>query len=142
MTTRAPAPWVVGLVAAGLMVLGGLGPWATVLDVASVNGTEGDGWFLIGGGVVLGAALLAWRRRARRRLPALGIAAGVVGALVAFYDLSTIDDLADGTGGFGGNLVETGWGLYVSVLGSLLAVVACVLLLRMTRAVAPPVAPE
>ena len=50
--------WAAGAVAV-LMIIGGFGPWATVLGALSVSGTNGDGWFLIVGGLAAGALLLS-----------------------------------------------------------------------------------
>jgi hypothetical protein len=48
-----PAWWIVASLA--LMLVGAFGPWARVLDVQTINGTDGgrDGW------VVVAAAVLA-----------------------------------------------------------------------------------
>ena len=48
----------------GLMIVGAFGPWARALFV-TVYGIDGDGWFLIGGGVVALGVLYLYARRGR-----------------------------------------------------------------------------
>jgi hypothetical protein len=111
------------------MVIGGFGPWATVLGF-SANGTEGDGWIVIVVGIVVAARLAAVNRR---RFIGTGTAislllAGGLVAGIAVYDINNIERLAEGT--FLEDAISPGWGLYmvltagVVVLGAAIAVLA------------------
>jgi hypothetical protein len=95
--------------------VGGFGPWATVLGF-SVAGTNGDGWFLIGGGVLAGGLLL-WRGPAQRWPLVVAMLVAAIGALVAILDISNVSGIAEGS--FLEDAVSPGWGLYVSLLASL-----------------------
>lgn len=100
--------------AAVLMIVGGFAPWATFLGL-SIDGTHGDGWFLIIGGI-LAAGLLFWHASSPRMWKAILIAVvALIGLVVAAIDLSNISGFAGESGG----LVQTGWGLYVSLLASI-----------------------
>lgn len=137
-----PALFWVTVAGAALMVIGGFGPWATLLGLASVSGTHGDGWFLIVGGVVAGG-LLARQITGGGRWPMIVVALliGLAGAAIATSDLSDINSLAGDT--LLGDAVDPGWGLYASLLGSLGLAVAAALTLAWQPYSAPaaPAAP-
>lgn len=116
------------------MIVGGFAPWATVFGFAELSGARGDGWFLIIG-ALLAAALLAWhvtKTPHRRWQPILIGLITLVGAIVAAVDLSDIARLADSEL----DVVDPGWGLFVSFVSSLSATAAAVLI-----AVVRPFAP-
>jgi hypothetical protein len=114
MSSRQTARWAI---ASGiLMVVGGFGPWATVL-VFSVSGSRGDGWLVIVGGAVA-AALFAWRGVAARWPALVSAVLALVALIVAGSDLSDISSLAAKTDGLLSGAVSPGWGLYVSLLAS------------------------
>src|SRR5262249_2198269 len=104
------------LASAILMVVGGFGPWATVLGF-SVSGTHGDGWLVIVGGAAA-AALLAWKGGALRWPALVGAVVALVALIVAGSDPSDISSVASQTDDFLSGAVSPGWGLYVSVLAS------------------------
>jgi hypothetical protein len=126
--------WYWALVSSALMVVGGFGPWATVL-VFSVSGTNGDGWLLIVGGLLAGG-LLAFKRTQLWPLVISGLVA-LAGLATAIYDLANLSSVADD--GFLEGAVSPGWGLYLCLLasGSLLA--ASVVTARLRT---PPVEPS
>jgi hypothetical protein len=103
------------------MVVGGFGPWVTVLGF-SVSGTEGDGWFVIVAGAVA-AGLLFWHDAvpALWRL-VLAAIAGVVGFGVAVYDWSQVESIASESEeqleGLFQLAVSPGWGLILAAIAS------------------------
>ncbi len=119
-------------ISAALMVLGGLGPWATIADVATVNGTDADGWFLIVGGLLAAALALPvlLRGKARRSL-LIATGVGAIATLIAAVDLADVNGL--GGAEVFGLAVDTGWGLYLSLLGSLSVAVASLVAWLKTR---------
>jgi hypothetical protein len=106
-----------GLVSAVVMVIGAFGPWAKVLGLVTVNGTDdgGDGWVVIVAAVLGIVALLLWRMRSRRWL-ILSVIAGAAGLATAVYDRIDIEGTTDGVDV--GALVDAGWGIYVAMIGS------------------------
>lgn len=119
---RVPALWW-ALGAAALMVVGGLGPWATALGVVDVSGTKGDGWIAIFLGAL--AAAVLWFAKGKAG-PVVALIAGAIGLLVAIIDFADISSL--------GELVDPAWGIFAVIAGSVaLGVAAIVLLARPGR---------
>lgn len=118
--------WAVA--SAALMVIGGFGPWATALGTINVSGTDGDGWFVIIGGVAAGVLLWRQLQTGSRKM---GIAAAVIGALctlIAFYDFTDVNRVADAAGL--GDVIDPAWGLYLSILASASLTAAAVVAVR------------
>jgi hypothetical protein len=111
-------------VSAVLMVVGGFGPWATALGVATVSGTHGDGWFLIIGGVLAFALLFRQAAKPARWPMIVAALLGALGALVALVDLSDINSFGDTT--IFGDVVDPAWGLYLSLIASASLIVAAI----------------
>lgn len=113
---------IVALVSAALMVVGGLGPWVR-FGVFSAAGTEGDGWFLIGAGLVAGYLLVRLNSKEGQadRWTWLVPVAGAVGAIVGLYHV--VDLLKT-------ELVSVGWGLWIGVGASIVLVGVSVHLIR------------
>ena len=107
---------VLGLAAAVLAVVGGLGTWATAFGLISVAGTRGDGWLVVAAGVLGGAALLIYAARPRAWPAVVAGLAGTGGAVVSGIDLHQLT-AAESSSFFGQRvmLVEPGWGIYLSV---------------------------
>ncbi len=103
--------WISG----GLIAIGGFGAWATVF-VVSVDGTQGDGWFVIVGGVVGG--VLAYTARRSRWASVSALLAGVVGVAVTAHDFSHLESAINHSGPFA-PVVHVGWGLIVALLASI-----------------------
>lgn len=115
--------WIIAL-AGVLMIVGGFGPWATALNFISVNGTRGDGWYVIVGGVVV--LLLLWLHVSRRaRWPlVLIVFAGGIAAAIAGSDLHDLNSNA--TSDFFGQqvkVVDPAWGVYMAIIASTAAAV-------------------
>jgi hypothetical protein len=112
--------WIT-MAAAGLMVLGGFGPWAKFGPI-SAAGTDGDGWFPIVAGLVAIALLV--RLNSRRghvdRLTWVVPAAGAVGAFVVLIDLVEILDT---------EFITAGWGAWLGAIAGLALVGAAISLL-------------
>ena len=112
------------------MVIGAVGPWATVLGLITINGTDGgrDGWIVIGAAVFAAILLLAYSRRRRRWLLVFPVLAGLAGAGTAGYDIVDIGRRFSGSSFGGSALVSIGWGIYVALIGSVSLAVAGVAL--------------
>jgi hypothetical protein len=107
------------LLAGAVMVIGGIGTWATALNFISVSGTRGDGWIVIAAAVVAIGCLWACVLRGSVLLGLVAIACGVGGAVVSAIDLHKVA-AAPSVNFFGQqlNVVRPGWGLYADVAGS------------------------
>jgi NAD/NADP transhydrogenase beta subunit len=128
-TSRPWTFWALACAAAS-MVIGGFGPWATVLGVASVSGTNGDGWFLIIGGAIAGGMLARdVSTRSTRRWPMIvALLVALVGLAVTIVDVSDISGTASGT--ILADAVSPGWGIYLALVGSLGAAAVALVALR------------
>ncbi len=123
--------WIAASAAA--MVIGALGPWASVADLVTVNGTEGDGWYIFGAGLLTAAlAVPVLLRNTARRSLLIAAVVGAIATLITAVDLADISSFA-GSDGFG-SIVDTGWGLYLALAGSISVAVASVVAWVRTRA--------
>lgn len=113
--------------AKNLVLFGGIGlmvgaalPWGTVTSAfgqISMNGLEGDGMLSGGAGLVLLLVALTVKPKAGSMFSVLG---GIVALFAGYISLNAIlnvGSLADEPG----VIVQTGYGLYVSLIGALLA---------------------
>lgn len=183
-TTKAsPVPMIVGIVGGAMLFIGSFLTWATVsidvtkfaqalgVDPALLQGAVGqtsqsfsgmhdnsDGIFtLIAGLVVIAlAVVLLIKANLSKIMGALMIVAGAIGAGVALYDLSQVNDVKDqALGGAAAQLqaagidpgvldgvikVAAGIGIYVCALGGIVAVVAGIMALMRKDAAVPAVA--
>lgn len=114
-----------GFVSAIVMIIGSFGPWAKVLGVISVNGTDGggDGWVVIVAAAIGAVALLLWRVRSRRWL-ILTVIAAAAGLATTVYDRIDLEGTTDGLDL--GALVDASWGIYVAMIGSASLAVAAI----------------
>lgn len=112
-----------------LMVIGAVGPWAKVLNLITINGTDGgrDGWIVIGAAAFAAILLLVYSWRRRRWLLILAVLAALAGAATAAYDIVDIGRRFSASNG-GGELVSVGWGVYVALIGSVSLAIAGVAL--------------
>ena len=123
------------LVSCGLMIIGALGPWVSVLGF-TVGGTEGDGWIVIGAALAAGG-LVIWHDRGPRlwKLAVVGLA-GLVGFGTGAYDWSEIESIASDAEEIEGLFdvsVSVGWGLILCTIAAaslVAAVIAHYLLFR------------
>ena len=118
--------WAAGSIV--LMLVGAFGPWATVLGVFTIRGTDDNaGWTVVGAAIVAAIALgffVRWRQRWPCIVPFL---AGAVGAAVAGHNLSDISSSSDTL--FAGVQIEhPAWGIYVALSGSVSLLLASVAL--------------
>jgi len=113
-----------------LMVIGAVGPWAKVLNLITINGTDGgrDGWIVIGAAAFAAILLLVYSRRRKRWLLVLTVLAGLLGAGTAAYDTVDIGSRFSGSSFGGGGVISVGWGLYVALIGSVSLVAAALAL--------------
>jgi hypothetical protein len=127
---KAPAIFWWGMLSAAAMIVGGFGPWATLLGV-SVSGTDGDGWIII---VLAAFALLCVLGEHQHRVLALlSLIAGVTGVAITLYDRSNLTSAVDEAGAFGA-LAQVGWGLNLALAASAsLAIHAVVAATRASR---------
>lgn len=177
-----PVPMILGIVGGAMLFIGSFLAWATVsidvekfaqalgVDPALLQGSIGqssqsfsgmkdqsDGIFtLIAGLVVIAlAVVLLIKVDLNKIMGALMIVAGAIGAGVALYDLSKVNDVKDqALGNASGSLqaagidpgvldgvikVAAGIGIYVCALGGIVAVVAGIMAL-MRKSTATPAA--
>jgi hypothetical protein len=125
------------IASAGAMVVGGFGPWARVLGVISVSGTDGDGWIVIVAALVAAGLIFLQQRRRMGIWPfVVALLAAVIASVTTIYDWTDLNHVADQTG-----LIHAGWGIYLATSGSVSLALACVGLLveapRMTEAPPP-----
>jgi hypothetical protein len=119
-----PKSLLAALVGLILMVVGAVGPWASVLGVLTINGTDDgkDGWIVIVA-AALAAVLIGLSAFTRRRwLLLLAVLAAASGAATAAYDIGDIKTLAPSEGG---RAVDTEWGIYLALVGSIVVAGAC-----------------
>jgi len=114
-----------GLASAALMVIGAFGPWAKVLDLVTINGTDkgGDGWIVVGAAVAGAAGLLLCRTRGRNWLVLTAVAATAALA-TTIYDRIDLEGTTNGVDV--GPLVDAAWGIYAAMIGSLSLGIAAV----------------
>lgn len=138
MAPERPSQWLpIALVGAVAMAVGSVGPWATVLGLISVDGTAGDGKITLAAAAVAGLACLRMGPHGRRDLGAyVAVAAVLVGAVTAGYDLSNLSS-AIGSAGAGG-IAQVGWGLYAVLAGALVTLGAIVSTVRNPGPRTPP----
>jgi peptidoglycan/LPS O-acetylase OafA/YrhL len=119
--------------AVGLLVLGAIGPWATV-DIAALGqsasasegGLESDGVITLILGLIGGGLLGLWRAQRARWQAIVTAVLGALAVLVAIIDISDVSGTDVGLGGAAD--VSVGWGLWVTLLGSIVLVVVSGLL--------------
>lgn len=127
---------ILGLVGAGLMVIGSILPWATVASgfgQISVSGTEGDGKITIILGILAGVAALAelgGQSKAQlgpaqakpAQLGRVGVILGVIAAGVGLYGLSNVSSRLAGVES---TLIHAsvGTGLFVVIGGAALSII-------------------
>lgn len=110
------------LISAGVAILGSLLPWASLNAGAfgsySVNGFNGDGWFVIIAAIV--SIVLTCLNNVNKPMPkgfAIGIiVAGAISTLVTLVNLFSINKYVTHIGGYG---VSIGFGLILSLLASI-----------------------
>jgi hypothetical protein len=122
--------WAVGSTV--LMLVGAFGPWAKVLGIVTVNGTDDgkDGWIVVGAAAVAAIVIGSFVRWPRRWLLTLPILAGIAGAATAAYDINDIKSLAPTSDSLFGSVevVDTGWGIYLALVSSLSLILASIAL--------------
>lgn len=107
-----------------LTVIGSLGPWVTTAFGQSVSGVHGtaDGWLTLGASA---AALLVLGIARGRRWRLIVAWVAMLGALaVACLDVAKVGYAASKVTLFGHQVATTGWGLYLTVGGALLAAIS------------------
>jgi hypothetical protein len=116
---RPPAA-IAGLIAAGCMALGAVGPWVDAVFV-TVGGLNGDGVIVLIAAIVaaiLCAVALTTRNDSLRGLGVGAILCGLIAAATSIYDLTQI--LGSTTELFGEDvrIGNPGWGLWLSAVAS------------------------
>ena len=114
------------LISAGVAILGSLLPWASLNAGAfgsySVNGYQGDGWFVIIAAIV--SIVLACLNNMNKAMPkgfSIGvIVAGAIATLVTLNSLFNVNKYMSNFGGYG---ISIGFGLILAILASIALVV-------------------
>ena len=114
------------LISAGVAILGSLLPWASLnagsFGSYSVNGYQGDGWFVIIAAIV--SIVLACLNNMNKAMPkgfSIGvIVAGAIATLVTLINLFNVNKYMSNFGGYG---ISIGFGLILALLASIALVV-------------------
>jgi hypothetical protein len=117
----APRTFWIALVAAGAVVIGSLGTWATALGgIVTVNGTSGDGVITVILALVALAGLWAYRNKPRRWAAVGVLLLGILAFAVGIHALVGIENTVPPNDSLfaGEDVVDAGWGLYLVVVGS------------------------
>ena len=121
VSERQRLPLLTSLACAGLLIIGGFGPWVTFGPI-SVAGTAGDGWLVIASGAL--AAGLLGRLNSRRgqfdRLDWFIPVAAAVGAVIVLMDIVEILD---------SELIAVGWGAWAAAIGGTVLVASSIYLM-------------
>lgn len=143
LATQPASFWIGGLASIGA-IIGGVGPWATLVSFYSISGTSMHGWREVGVGAVA-LVMLAWHRLRGALLPLL--VTGVAGALGATLALTMWSKINSGGAvtvlGVEYRYLDPAWGLYL-VLVSTITLVVCsfMLALRVFREIQQSASPE
>lgn len=129
----ARASAAIGVVGAVLVVIGSIGPWATVAS-SGVGGLDGDGWItlvlaLLAGGF---AAAVFAPARVARIMRWLVLPWTLITLLVAVIDIVDISSTSSQfSNQFSDDIftLSVGWGLWLVLAGSIIALVAAVALM-------------
>jgi hypothetical protein len=115
------------------MALGAFGPWVTVLGI-SVDGTNGDGWLVLGAAGVAALALLLHRRRPSKGKALWALLGGAVGTAITIYDRNNLSSAINDGGTLTRGLAQVGWGLNLALIASIsLGIAGLVVLLGTPR---------
>ncbi|MDU8971001.1 MAG: lantibiotic ABC transporter permease [Streptococcus sp.] len=114
------------LISAGVAILGSLLPWASLnagsFGSYSVNGYQGDGWFVIIAAIV--SIVLACLNNMNKAMPkgfSIGvIVAGAIATLVTLNSLFNVNKYMSNFSGYG---ISIGFGLILAILASIALVV-------------------
>ena len=124
------ATWVAAAAAGGI-VIGSLGPWATAPFGVSKAGTEGDGVFTLILAVVAGVILLKTQGRTRNAPIGLMII-GAISLVVGIIDINDVNE--KGSTALAGeevDVVDVGWGLWLVTIGGAVLTAAGFVLRRL-----------
>ena len=114
------------LISAGVAILGSLLPWASLnagsFGSYSVNGYQGDGWFVIIAAIVsIVLACLNNMNKAMSKGFSIGvIVSGAIATLVTLNSLFNVNKYMSNFGGYG---ISIGFGLILAILASIALVV-------------------
>ena len=114
------------LISAGVAILGSLLPWASLnagsFGSYSVNGYQGDGWFVIIAAIVsIVLACLNNMNKAMSKGFSIGvIVSGAIATLVTLINLFNVNKYMSNFGGYG---ISIGFGLILALLASIALVV-------------------
>ena len=118
------------LISAGVAILGSLLPWASLnagsFGSYSVNGYQGDGWFVIIAAIVsIVLACLNNMNKAMSKGFSIGvIVSGAIATLVTLINLFNVNKYMSNFGGYG---ISIGFGLILALLASIALVVTALL---------------
>jgi hypothetical protein len=131
LAARPGSFWLASL-AALAMIIGGVGPWATAFGMASLSGTDMQGWREVAAGALALAMLGVYGARGARLPLLVAAVAGALGAVQAFATTARIDsDGAVTVLGQQYRYLDPAWGVYLVLVGAVvLACCASSLLLR------------
>jgi peptidoglycan/LPS O-acetylase OafA/YrhL len=133
-----PSLWWGAPAATALLVLGAIGPWATI-DIAALGqsastskgGLDSDGVLTLVLALIAGGLLGLWRAQRARWQPIVAAVLGALAALIAIIDIGEVSGTDTGLGGAAD--VSVGWGLWVTLVGAIVLIVVSALLVPKSR---------
>jgi hypothetical protein len=128
--TPAPGPFLpawtlyTAIGACGAIIIGWLGPWASILGIVHVNGTRVDGSqiLLLAGA---GSALALVLAKGQSWADMLAIVAAGIGAAFAIWRYANVNSYAGTSKDIIGQTATVEWGLYVAIGGCLALAGVC-----------------
>jgi hypothetical protein len=133
---RSPAFWVASAAIVG-MIVGAVGPWATVLNI-DVNGTGSgrDGTLVIILAAISAVLLIVFATTGRRWPLIVTVVMAILSVVICIVDIGNVNDVSTSTStALAPSLgISVGWGLYVSLAASAVLAIAALA----TRISAPP----
>ena len=119
------------------IIVGSIAPWATVsagVFQRSVAGMDGDGKITIALGIVVALfALIAMTSTSSRAFAILMLLAALAAGAIGIYDTVNVSDKANEAESFSEYVsASVGWGLYVVIGGSTIALIGALMLLNAT----------
>lgn len=108
----------IGIIGAILTFIGSLLPWAT-WGAFTVSGINGDGMFTLLFSVIAAGLILFRTWDLKNGLATMGL--GILSFFIPIYDAQNLTQMASGPLG---TTVEAGMGLYLTIIGGVILVVA------------------
>jgi hypothetical protein len=115
---RPTAFWVASAAIVG-MVVGAVGPWATVLNI-DIDGTGSgrDGTLVIVLAAISAALLIVFATTGRRWPLIVTVVMAILSVIICIVDIGNVNDVSTSTSLAPSLGISVGWGLYVALAAS------------------------